>query len=175
MNSAFCTVSPNGLSSNPPGRFLWAGLCVVYNDWRSNIFLVKASTVIGWHRKAFRVLWARRIRCGKRAPSALRKEIRVLIRTMSRDNLLWVPRIHGELLKLDIDIDETSVSKYIVRYRRPPAQTGRLPGEPREEYGFHRLLHCADYPVSDILCLPVLAHQRHRILHFAVGAYPTIE
>jgi putative transposase len=52
------------------------------------------------------------------------KEVRALIRTMSRDNSLWgAPRIHGELLKLGIDIGETSVSKYMVRCRRPPSQT----------------------------------------------------
>ena len=52
------------------------------------------------------------------------KEVRELIRTMSRDNPIWgAPKIHGELLKLGIDIGETSVSKYMVRRRRPPSQT----------------------------------------------------
>jgi hypothetical protein len=38
---------------------------------------------------------------------------------MSRENSLWgAPRIHGELLKLGIDIGETSVGKYIVRRRK---------------------------------------------------------
>src|SRR5579859_4976842 len=37
-------------------------------------------------------------------------------------NPLWgAPRIHGELLKLGIDIGETSVSKYLVRSRKPPS------------------------------------------------------
>ena len=35
------------------------------------------------------------------------------------------PRIHGELLKLGIDIGETSMDKYIVRTRKPPSQTWR--------------------------------------------------
>jgi len=35
------------------------------------------------------------------------------------------PRIHGGLLKLGIDIGESSVSKYMVRSRRPPSQTWR--------------------------------------------------
>jgi hypothetical protein len=39
---------------------------------------------------------------------------------------LWgAPRIHGELLKLGIDIGETSVGKYMVRGRKPPSQTWR--------------------------------------------------
>jgi putative transposase len=58
--------------------------------------------------------------------TAVPKEVRALIRTMSRDNSLWgAPRIHGELLKLSIDIGEISVSKYMVRRRRPPSQTWR--------------------------------------------------
>jgi hypothetical protein len=45
---------------------------------------------------------------------------------MSRENPLWgAPRIHGELLKLGVDIGETSVSKYMVRRRNPPSQTWR--------------------------------------------------
>jgi hypothetical protein len=53
-------------------------------------------------------------------------EVRDLIRKMSCENPLWgAPRIHGELLKLGIDVGETSVSKYLVRRRRPPSQTWR--------------------------------------------------
>jgi hypothetical protein len=45
---------------------------------------------------------------------------------MSRENPLWgAPRIHGELLKLGIDVGETSVGKYMVRGRKPPSQTWR--------------------------------------------------
>jgi hypothetical protein len=50
-------------------------------------------------------------------------EIRRLIREMSIANPLWgAPRIHGELLKLGIDIGQTSVAKYMVRHRGPPSQ-----------------------------------------------------
>ena len=42
---------------------------------------------------------------------------------MSVANPLWgAPRIHGELLKLGIDIGQTSVAKYMARRRRPPSQ-----------------------------------------------------
>jgi hypothetical protein len=43
-----------------------------------------------------------------------------------RENPFWgAPRIHGELLKLGIDVGETSVGKYLVRHRKPPSQTSR--------------------------------------------------
>jgi len=38
-------------------------------------------------------------------------------------NPLWgAPRIHGELLKLGIDVGQTTVAKYMARRRRPPSQ-----------------------------------------------------
>jgi hypothetical protein len=49
-----------------------------------------------------------------------------LIREMSISNPLWgAPRIHGELLKLGIEIGQTSVAKYMVRQRHPPSQGWR--------------------------------------------------
>ena len=45
---------------------------------------------------------------------------------MSRANpTCGAPRIHGELLKLGMNIGETSVSKYMDGHRRPPSQTWR--------------------------------------------------
>ena len=80
--------------------------------------------MIGWHRKGFRLFWGWKSRRSGRPSVAV--ETRKLIRRMSRDNPLWgAPRIHGELLKLGIDIGETSVSKYRVRSRKTPSQTWR--------------------------------------------------
>jgi hypothetical protein len=45
---------------------------------------------------------------------------------MSTANPLWgAPRIHGELLKLGIQISQATVAKYMVRQRKPPPQTWR--------------------------------------------------
>ena len=108
-------------------RMLWAWLSSVWQDWRSGVFIIKASTVLGWHRKGFRLFWTWKIRGGKRGRPTVPKEVRELIRTMSRENPLWgAPRIYGELLKLGIDVGETSVSKYMVRRRRPPSQMWRI-------------------------------------------------
>src|SRR5947209_9305985 len=65
---------------------------------------------------------SRRRRGRPKVPS----EIRRLIREMSLANPLWgAPRIHGELLKLRIDVRQTSVAKYMARRRRPPSQGWR--------------------------------------------------
>jgi hypothetical protein len=96
---------------------------------------------------------------------------------MSRENPLWgAPRIHGELLKLGIDIGETSVGKYMVRHRKPPSQTWRTFLENHVKTMVSvRLLYCADDPVSVLYVFLVLAHDRRRIVHFNVTAHPTAE
>jgi hypothetical protein len=97
-------------------RLLWTWLCEVWSDWQSALVIVKPETVIGWHRKGFRLFWTWKVRHGQPGRPPVSKEIRQLIRKMSRENPLWgAPRIHGELLKLGIDIGETSVGKYLVR------------------------------------------------------------
>jgi hypothetical protein len=107
-------------------RLLWVWLSRVWADWRSSLVIVKPETVVGWHRKAFRLFWTWKIRRGKPGRPAVPREIRDLIRRMSKENPGWgAPRIHGELLKLGINIGETSVSKYLVRNRKPPSQTWR--------------------------------------------------
>ncbi|MCG8548035.1 MAG: hypothetical protein MJE12_27875 [Alphaproteobacteria bacterium] len=46
-----------------------------------------------------------------------------MIRRISSENPLWgAPRIHGELLKLGIDVCQSTVAKYMVRGRRPRSQ-----------------------------------------------------
>jgi len=107
-------------------RFLWARLSRYWTGWRSALVIVKSETVIDWHRKGFRLLWTWKVRRGQPGRPPVSQETRKLIRQMSRDNPLWgAPRIHGELLKLGIDIGETSVGKYMARGRKPPSQTWR--------------------------------------------------
>ena len=48
-----------------PDRFLWAWLSWVWADWRSALVIVKPETVIGWHRKRFRVFWTWKRRRGQ--------------------------------------------------------------------------------------------------------------
>jgi transposase InsO family protein len=158
-------------------RLLWAWLCEVWIDWRSSLVIVKPDTVIAWHRKGFRLFWTGKVRRGQPGHPPVPKEIRKLIRRMSRENPLWgAPRIHGELLKLGIDIGETSVSKYVVRRRNPPSQTWRTFLEN----------HIKSTVSIDFFTVPtirfqvlyvflVLAHDRRRIVHFNVTAHPTAE
>jgi hypothetical protein len=96
---------------------------------------------------------------------------------MSRENPLWgAPKIHGELLKLGFEISESTVSKYLVRLHGAPSQSWRT----------FLKNHVQSLVSVDFFTVPtirfrilyvflVLAHERRRILHFAVTQHPTTE
>ena len=88
---------------NNADRAFRVALCGLWPDWQSALILVKPETVIGWHRKGFKLYWSWRSRNqGGRPP--IDGEIRTLIRRMALENRTWgAPRIHGELLKLGFD------------------------------------------------------------------------
>jgi len=87
------------------------------------VAIVKPATVLWWHREGFRLYWRWKSRSRGGRPK-IPAEIRRLIREMSLANPLWgAPRIHGELLKLGIEVGETTVAKYMVKSRRPSSQT----------------------------------------------------
>jgi putative transposase len=158
-------------------RLVWVWFFRFWSDWQSSLVIVKPETVVAWHRTAFRMFWTWKIRRGKRGRPAVSRETRELIRRMSRENQGWgAPRIHGELLKLGIDIGETSVSKYLVRTRKPPSQTWRT----FLENHVRGLVSVDFFTVPTIrfqilYVFLVLAHERRRIVHFAVTAHPTAE
>jgi hypothetical protein len=100
--------------------FFWARLSSLWADWRKALIIVKPETVIAWHRNGFRLFWTWRIQHGKPGRPVVPKEVRQLPRQLCLANPLWgAPRVHGELLKLGIDIGETSVGKYMVRRLKP--------------------------------------------------------
>jgi transposase InsO family protein len=158
-------------------RLLWICLSRLWRDWRSALAIVKPETVVAWHRAGFRLFWTWKVRHGQPGRPVISREIRDLIRKMCRKNPGWgAPRIHGELLKLGIDIGESSVSKYMVRCRKPPSQTWRTFLENHAQ----QLVSIDFFTVPTIrfqvlYVFLVLAHNRRRILHFNVTAHPTAE
>src|SRR3954449_3900075 len=105
-------------------RLILGGICRLFPKMYDALAIVRPDTVVRWHRAGFRLYWRWKSRrcCGRPTVSL---EIRRLIREMSIANPLWgAPRIHGELLKLGIDIGQTSVAKYMAR-RRGVSETAR--------------------------------------------------
>ncbi len=93
-------------------RLLWVCLSRVWTQWRSALVFVKPATVIAWQRKGFKFYWTWKSRAGKTGRPGVSREVRELIQKMSRANPLWgAPRLHGELLKLGIEISHATVAK----------------------------------------------------------------
>jgi hypothetical protein len=94
---------------------------------------------------------------------------------MSQANPLWgAPRIHGELLKLGIEVAQSTVAKYLRRPPKPPSQTWRT----------FLTNHMDQMASIDFFVVPtatfrilfvfvVLLHARRRVLHFQVTEHPT--
>src|ERR1700743_235438 len=116
---------PKRLAFSALDRLIFVGLYRLVPNIIKALTIVKPDTVIRWHRAGFRLYWywKSRHRCAR---PAVPLEIRRLIREMSIANPLWgAPRIHGELLKLGIDIGQTSVAKYMAKRREPPTPRWR--------------------------------------------------
>jgi hypothetical protein len=138
--------------------------------------IFKPETLVRWHRGGFRLYWRWKSRRRVGRPS-VPAEIRDLVWTMSRDNPLWgAPRIHGELLKLGIDIAQSTVAKYMPRRRGPP-----LPGW----RAFVRN-HTAQIAAVDLFVIPtigfkllyglvILRFERRRLVWTNVTGNPTAE
>src|SRR3954454_18345601 len=96
-------------------RWLWTWLFRIWSEWRAALVIVKPETVIGWHRRGFRLFWTWKSRRRLGRPSVA-QEGRALIRRIAQDNPLWgAPRIHGELLKLGVQVSQATVAKYVGR------------------------------------------------------------
>ena len=157
-------------------RLILGGVCRLFPKMYDALAIVRPDTVIRWHRAGFRSYWRwkSRRRCGR---PTVPLEIRRLIREMSIANPLWgAPRIHGELLKLGIEIGQTSVAKYMARRRAPPSQ------------GWKTFLrnHADGIAAMDLFVVPtisfrllygllIMGHGRRQILWFGVTAHPTAE
>src|SRR5256885_10245976 len=114
--------SPQRLTFTSIDRLVFAGLYRLAPRVLDALKIVRPETVIRWHRAGFRSYWRWKSRPRSGRPKTP-LEIRQLIRKMSLANPLWgAPRLHGELLKLGIDVGQTTVAKYIARGRQPPSQ-----------------------------------------------------
>jgi hypothetical protein len=107
-------------------RVFWVVLSQLWSEWRDALVTVQPETVQRWRRSGLRLIWPKRSGRQPIGRPRIAKENQQLIRWMSRDNTLWgAPRIHGELLKLGIDLSQTTVAKYMVRRSGGSSQTWR--------------------------------------------------
>jgi transposase InsO family protein len=168
--------APRRLRLQRSDRLLWILLSRFWSGWRGCLRIVQPATVIAWHRRAFACYWRRKSQRPPGRPSVA-LEIRDLIRRMSQANPLWgAPRIHGELLKLGIQVAPSTVAKYMPPRRKPPSQSWRT----------FLANHIGQTASIDFFTVPtatfrvlfvfvVLSHARRHVLHFQVTEQPTQE
>ncbi len=159
-------------------RLFWILLSRIWSNWRDALVVVKPETVIRWHKKGFKLFWKFKSRPKRPGRPQISREIRDLVRRMAKANPLWgAPRIHGEILKLGIEISERTVSN-LISFRRvkPPSQTWRT----------FLKNHTAKMVSIDFFTVPtatfrilfvlvILSHSRRKIVHFNVTTNPTVE
>jgi transposase InsO family protein len=168
--------SPKRVALNGIDRLLLIGLYRLAPGVLDALKIVRPETLMSWHRAGFRAYWRWKSRPrGGRPKTAA--DIRRLIREMSVANPLWgAPRIHGELLKLGIDVGQTTVAKYMARRRRPPSQ------------GWKTFLrnHADGIASMDLFLVPtisfrllygflILRHSRRELLWLGVTTHPSAE
>jgi hypothetical protein len=86
-------------------RLFWVLISRYWKNWKDAVIIVKPKTVIGWHRKGFKLFWTWKARKKVSGRPKIPLEIRNLIKTMVNENPTWgAPRIHGELFALGIAI-----------------------------------------------------------------------
>src|SRR5258707_206614 len=156
-------------------RLFWVGLARVWAGWRQLLVIVTPETVLRWQRRRFREYWTKlsgRPTGGRRPVNA---QIKALIIRMATANPLWgAPRIHGELLKLGIDVAERTVSRLMPKRRTPPSQTWRtfLANHVRDLVSLDFFI-VPTARLRVLFVLVVLAPHRRHVVHFNVTEHPT--
>jgi hypothetical protein len=156
-------------------RLFWVCLRKVWKEWRSALVIVQPETVLDWQRKRFRRYSSQLSQHKNPGRPRTNRDIRKLVKTMAEGNVGWgAPRIHGELLKLGIEVSERTVSRLMPKRSIAPSQTWRTFLDN----------HVRDLVSIDFFTIPtarlrvlfvfiVLSHQRRRLIHFNVTEHPT--
>jgi len=158
-------------------RLFWVLFSTHVDGWCKMLHALHPDTVVRWHREGFRRYWCWKSRRSGPGRPPIDRVIRKLIREMQSANVGWgAPRIHGELLKLGIEISQATVSKYMSRHRKPPSQNWRT----------FLNNHVTDLASIDFFTVPtatfrvlyvliILSHDRRKIVHFNATTNPTAQ
>jgi transposase InsO family protein len=156
-------------------RLFLVALARVWTEWKHSLVIVTPDTVLRWQRRRFREYWARLSARPAVGRPRIIAEICSLVTRMAMANPVWgAPRIHGELLKLGIEVSERTVSRLMPKRRPPSSQTWRT----------FLANHVTDLVSIDFFTVPtaglrvlfvlvVLAHHRRRVIHFNITEHPT--
>lgn len=158
-------------------RLFWVALRRLWGRWTDLLVFVKPDTVVRWHREGFRKYWRWRSKSKTPGRPPLEARIANLVGKMAAENPDWgAPRIHGELLKLGLEVSERTVSRYMPKDRPKP--------ETIESWKTFLRNHRPELAGMDFFAVPTatfrvlygwfaIGHERRHILHFGVTDHPT--
>jgi hypothetical protein len=143
---------------------------------RDTLAIVRAETVVKWHRVGFRLFWRWKSKARGGRPT-VPLEIRKFIREMEHcQSAVGSASDPWGTPQLGVNIGQTSVAKYMVRRRDPPS------------LGWRTFLrnHADEIAAMDMFVVPtislrllygllIIGHGRRHILWFGVTARPTAE
>src|ERR1700732_5173622 len=157
-------------------RLIFVWLYRFFPSILNAITVVKPETVIRWHRRGFRAYWRWKSRRRGGRPR-IDREIRDLIRRMSKENPLWgAARIHGELLMLGIEVAQSTVARYMIKRQGSPSQGWEtfLRNHAAGIASLH-LFVVRTISFKLLYGLVILRHTRRRLVRISVTSNPTAE
>jgi len=159
-------------------RWLWILLSKIFPTWKDALILVKPETVIGWHKKMFKLYWKHKSKGGR--PKISHETIALIKRIHKENPLLSPEKIYERLIELavtDAPVPNT-IAKYIIESRNPATEPQKQSW--KSFLGNHvSEIWSMDFAVVPTLTFKVLyvffiiSHERRKIEHFAVTEYPT--
>jgi putative transposase len=155
-------------------RIILVWISRIFNDWKSALIVAQVSTLIGWHKKGFKLYWKRKSRRVGRPH--INWELIKLIRRMQKENPLWsAQRIQGELTILGYSVCDNTVAKYMRKPKTDPGKIQRwltfLRNHAKYTVGIDFLV-VRTISFKALYVFIAISHDRRRIRHFAVTANP---
>ena len=156
-------------------RFFWVLYSRAADGWQMVLLIARPRTILDWQKSRFKKYWTRKRRRKRPGRPRIDREVRELIRTMSRANPTWgTPRIIGELAKLGISVCKSTVDQYRIRRSGTPSPTWK--SFLANEASAIASIDFFTVPTATFRVLyvfVVLIHERRRVVHFNVTENPT--
>ena len=155
-------------------RMILVWISKLFDNWKSALVVVKASTMIGWHKQGFKLYW----KCKSRRIGRphIDWELIKLIRKMQKEYPTWsAQRIQGELGKLGFSVCDNTVAKYMRKPKTDPEKAQRwltflrnhAPHIVGIDFAVVRTIF-----FKSIHVFVAISHDRRKILHFGVSSKP---
>jgi len=146
--------------------------------WREALVIVKPETLLGWHRRGFRLFW--KWKSKRRGRPRISKDVQALIQQMAANNPTWgQERIAAELLvKLGLRFSPRTIRRYMGTGTGPKL---RLPSQRWQTFvrNHAKTMVASDFFVAAtasfrvLYVFVVMEIGTRRILHFNLTAHPT--